>query len=62
MISLGVFYWFMWFVGLFFGPAGYYPTAPAPGWTVWRPFGGMLFIWIMLFIIGWKVFGWPVGG
>jgi hypothetical protein len=54
MITLGLLYWLLWLIGLFFGPWSYYdPASP-------KPFRYSIWLMALLFIIGWQVFGWPI--
>jgi len=56
-LSIGVVFWILMIIWLVFGFWIYWPIN-ANG----RPFGGHLFIWFMLFLLGWAVFGFPISG
>jgi len=54
-LSIGVVFWILMLIWLIFG-----------GWIYWspanyRPFGGHLLLWFLLFLLGWEVFGFPIG-
>jgi len=49
-MNIGILFWMLWVIGLIFGV-----------WSTWpggyRLVGGNILLWVLLFIIGWKVFG-----
>jgi len=54
-LSIGIVFWILMLIWLVFG-----------GWVNWtpanyRPFGGHLLLWFLLFLIGWEVWGFPIG-
>ena len=55
-MSLGFIFWLIMLLWVIFGIA---PTWPADR-AGWRPFGGSLMLFVLLFVIGWRVFGWPI--
>lgn len=55
-MTIGFVFWLLMILWLVFGCWTYRAT-PAP--TVW---GGSAFIFVLLFLIGWQVFGWPIKG
>jgi hypothetical protein len=58
-MSIGFLFWLLWLLWLLFG--GYFGwIRPAPE----RPFffGNHAFILILIFLLGWKVFGFPIQG
>jgi hypothetical protein len=60
-MSIGFIYWLLMILWLIFGLWAYWPRAgaTAPPW----PFvGGSGFMFVLLFLLGWKVFGWPING
>lgn len=58
VLPLGVVFWILMIIALVFGVwIGYAPTG-AP----WRPFGFNLLLFVLLFLLGWKAFGFPIGG
>ena len=56
-LSIGVVYWILMILWLVFGFWIYWPLA-----TNGRPFGGHLFMWFLLFLLGVAVFGFPIAG
>ena len=56
MITIGFLFWLLMILSLIFGWLAYPPTPN------WRPFGYSMLLWILLFLLGWKVFGWPIAG
>jgi lipopolysaccharide export LptBFGC system permease protein LptF len=56
-MTLGFIFWLLMLLALVFGV---YTNRGAVGTPfVW---GGSLFWWILLFLLGWKVFVWPIAG
>lgn len=58
-MSLSLAYWILmllWFV------FGLWINAPAAGTPWYRPIGGTLLLFILLTLLGWKVFGPPLHG
>jgi hypothetical protein len=53
-VSIGLLYWILYVIAVIFGPLAAWPRDPATGW---RPFGGSLLLFVLLFLIGWKLFG-----
>lgn len=54
-LSLGAVFWILmllWLIG------GFWVYWPAPNY---RMYGAHLFLWFLLFLIGWEVFGFPIG-
>ncbi len=56
MITIGFLFWLLMILWLIFG-----------GWVYWsppnwRPFGGHLLLWVLLFLLGLKAFGFPISG
>lgn len=58
MISIGLLFWLLMIIWLIFGLWTVWPVAP----NAYRPIGGHLLLWILLFLLGWHVFGWPISG
>lgn len=56
-MTIGLLYWILMLVWLLFG--FWYEPSPA---SRWRPLGGHLLLWFLLFLIGWKIFGFPIKG
>ena len=57
MLTIGMVFWIVMIVWILFeGYRGY--NAPAgTGWPV-----GNLIPFVLFFLVGWKVFGWPISG
>jgi hypothetical protein len=59
-LSIGLLFWILMIVAVVFGAWIGWPVAGAP--NGWRPFGFNLLLWVLLFLLGWGVFGAPIGG
>lgn len=59
-MTIAFLYWLLMILWFIFGvfPWGPWPSAPSG----WRPFGGSFLLWVLLFLLGWHVFGWPIRG
>jgi hypothetical protein len=57
MITIGMLFWLMMLLWLVLDLIGRYRTSPQP--ALW-PIPGDLFIFILLFLLGVQVFGWPI--
>jgi hypothetical protein len=57
-MPLGLLYWVLMILWLIFGFWQWSPSVP----TNYRPFGGHILLWILLFIVGWRIFGFVVQG
>lgn len=56
-MTIGMLFWILYIVGLvFYGWVGY--SRAESRWVI----GGGLFWWVLIFLLGWKVFGFPVQG
>jgi hypothetical protein len=55
-MSFALIYWILMLFWLFFGLWSNWPAAGSP----FRPLGGTLLLFILLVLLGWKVFGPPV--
>jgi len=60
-MTLGFLYWLLMIFWLVFGLWPVWPAPAAPR-TAWWPLGGYVVLWVLLFLLGWKVFGWPIQG
>lgn len=58
MITIGLLFWILMILWIIFGVWTYWP-APGAGW---RPFGGNFLLWVLLFLLGWSEFGFPISG
>jgi cytochrome b561 len=58
-MSIGFLFWLLMVLWLFFGMWSSWPAPGQPG-ASWRPVGGSLLLWVLLFILGWRVFGFVI--
>jgi len=58
-MTIGFLFWLLMILWLIFGWPAYWP-APGGDWRAFRPAGGLLLLWVILFLLGWQVFGWPI--
>lgn len=56
-MTIGFIFWLLMLLGLIFGGWAW-RSAPAN----WPFAGSSLFLFVLLFLLGWKVFGWPIAG
>jgi len=56
-MSIGFLFWLLMILWLFYGVYAYRGQYAVP--LVW---GGNLLFFILLFLLGWRVFGWPIVG
>lgn len=56
-LSIGVVFWILMLFWLIFGLWSNYGA----GGINYRPFGGHILLWCLLFLLGWQVFGFPIG-
>ena len=56
-MSIGFLFWLLMVLWLIFGAYTRRASLSAP-W-IW---GGDLLLWVLLFLLGWRVFGWPIAG
>jgi len=54
-LGIGVVFWILMLLWLVGGFWVYY--SPSPNY---RMYGGHLFLWFLLFLVGWEVFGFPI--
>ena len=55
-MTIGFVFWLLMLLCLLFGAWSNF--RPLPYGPVWNN----LLLWILLFLLGWKVFGWPIHG
>jgi len=55
-MTIGFIFWLLMLLWLVFGVWAY---RSAPNWPV---AGGSVFVLVLLFLLGWKTFGWPIAG
>lgn len=59
-MPIGILFWVLMVIWFVFG---LWVNWPPPGNTNgWRPVAGNLFLFVLLFLLGWKVFGFVVQG
>jgi len=62
MMTVGFLFWFLMLVFLLLGLYWIGPP-PAEGRPAWlRPRGLLALLYVLLFLLGWQVFGWPIKG
>lgn len=59
-MTLAFLFWLLMILWLIFGLI--YPASAAAGAPPYWPRGGHLLLWILLFLIGWQTFGFPIRG
>jgi hypothetical protein len=60
-MTIGFLFWLLMVLWLFFGV--FWPHWPGAGTgPAWAPLGGSLLLWILLFLLGWHAFGFPIKG
>lgn len=57
-MSIAFVFWFLMLLDLIFGFWAYPPFVQ----TNYRPFGGHLFFWVVVALLGWHDFGFPIHG
>ncbi len=57
-MPLSFVFWLIYLLALIFSIWGYYPFTP----TNYRPFGGSILLFILVGLLGWKVFGFMIQG
>lgn len=59
-MTLAFLFWFFMLLWLLFGLIGAYPfPTDRRGWAIT---GGGFLLWLLLFVLGWAVFGFPIKG
>lgn len=56
-LSIGLVFWILMLFWMIFG----FWTNYSPTGINYRPFGGHLLLWFLLFLLGWGEFGFPIG-
>lgn len=56
-MTIGFIFWLLMILWLIFGAYTHRGEVGTP--IAW---GGNLLLWVLLFLVGWKVFGWPIAG
>jgi hypothetical protein len=58
-MSIGFLFWLIMILWLLLGV---WQGRPSTGPWNWYPLGGTIILWILLFMLGWHVFGFPIHG
>lgn len=58
-MSFALLYWILMLLWLVFGIWSAWPAPGAPG-SAFRPVGGTVLLFILLVLLGWKIFGEPL--
>ncbi|MDQ1638169.1 MAG: hypothetical protein QOF62_1508 [Pyrinomonadaceae bacterium] len=53
-MTIGFLFWLLMILWLLFGAWAYWPDR--------KVFGGHFLLWLLLFLLGWSVFGFPIRG
>jgi len=59
MMSIGFVFWLLMIIWLIFGGYTGWVNRATGGPLFW---GGNILLFVLLFLLGWKVFGWPIAG
>jgi hypothetical protein len=57
-MTIGFLFWLLMILWLIFGLWINWPSQPGP--AGWRPVGGNLLLFVLLFLLGWRVFGFVI--
>lgn len=57
-MTIGFLFWLLMLFALIGGWVAYPPNGPAG----YRPLGYSFLLWVLLFLLGWKTFGFPING
>jgi hypothetical protein len=60
-MSIGFLFWLLMIIWFVFGLYWQWPPAGAQG-PAFGPIGGSVLLFILLFLLGWKEFGFPIHG
>jgi hypothetical protein len=60
-MTISFIFWLLMLLWLVFGLWSFWPRAGNPAAPL-PVMGGSGFMFILLFLLGWKVFGWPIAG
>lgn len=58
-MSAGIWFWLIFVLCFLFGTFAYWPVN-ATDRAAWRPLGGNLVVFILLGLLGWRLFGPPI--
>lgn len=59
-MSLRLLFWLLMLLWLIFGFFVYWPASTPSGTVVFLPLGNHLIHFALFFVVGWKVFGFPI--
>jgi hypothetical protein len=59
-MTVGFLFWLLMLLWLIVGLFFTWPATPTQ--LAFYPIGGHVVLWILLFLLGWKVFGFPIHG
>lgn len=59
-MSIGFIFWLLMLLWLVFGIWSFRGAPANP--ALWPYAGGSVLIFVLLFLLGWKTFGWPIAG
>ena len=63
MMTIGFLFWLLMIFWLVLGFVAHRTPPPAGSpWGAYYPVGMHLLIFVLFFLVGWKVFGWPIAG
>jgi hypothetical protein len=58
-MTIGFLFWLLWVLAFLFGFWGVWPNANRPTFV---PYGGIVLIFLLLFLLGWRTFGFVIQG
>ncbi len=61
-MTVGFVFWLIMLLVLLFGLYWGWRADRAGGFVTFAPVGMNLILFILLFLLGWRVFGWPISG
>jgi hypothetical protein len=61
-VSIGFVFWLLMILWLVFGLYWSWPADRAGGPRAFAPVGGNLMLFVLLFLVGWRAFGFPIQG
>lgn len=61
-MSKGLLFWIILILWLIFGLLFWWPAAAVGGGTGYAPLGIPVIVFVLFFLLGWKVFGPPIQG
>lgn len=61
-MPIGLLFWLLMVLWLLFGMVIYWPADQSGGPRAFFPMGGNLLLFVLLFLLGWKAFGFVIQG